>query len=245
MKIQVYLIILTSAVIMLQCSLSDSESPGQTLYSTSVFESDPDGWEAGFADFTLYNEDTIRAGYEHTSFTTAGGYQTVTAVKQSGYAVDGDLFIFIKNKIGGLEPNSNYKIGFNLEFYVQLNEDYPENIFDEQHGSFLKAGAFENEPRVDTVVNFENSGLSRVLTDFDKGDNHTVGDQMIYLGKVTHTRQDEAPVVMNGSSLTQPISAKSDDEGFVWVLVGLDANLPIYQSIYYSYIMIQFQLETQ
>ena len=245
MRIKIFLILLTSAFFMVQCSLDDSASPGPTLFFTSVFESDTEGWEAGFADYTLYNEDTLLADFEHTTYTTAGGQQTITAIKQSGYAVEGDLFMFIKNKIGGLEPNTNYNVGFNFEFYVQLNKDYTEDIFDEQHGSYLKAGAFENEPRIDTVENFEGSEYARVLPDFDKGENSEAGDQMLYLGKITHTMQDESPIMMNGSSLTQPISVKSDDEGFIWVLIGLDNNLPIYQSVYYSYIMIQFQQDTQ
>jgi len=235
-KILIYLVII---VFGFACMNNEDAEPS-ILIARSIFQEDSEGWEAGFAEYEEGLEDSMRLTFSHGSFMASANIGSVSSVIQSGYATNSDLFMFIKSQISNLEPNTDYSMIFNLELYAQLNEKFIGDLTSSNSGSFLKAGSFKNEPGV-TVIEDTDSNKRMVVTDFQKGEDENPGPNMVYLGKIIHTDVGDTPLLLIGTSEGSPILGTSDDEGKLWVVVGVDTNQPINQSIYYSYIGVQFR----
>lgn len=221
--------------------LNSDEQTNPLLLSNSIFVDDAEGWEAQFSEYEPGLEDSLKLSFTHDQFMATESIGNVTAVVQSGYATNSDLFMFIKRQISGFKPNTLYSIVFNLELFAQLNEDFNGDLADDNNGSFLKAAVYTIEPDTIVVDDSDHPGKKIVLTNFDKGDGRVSGPNMAFIGKLEFTTPDEAPVLLIGTSEGDDLLGTADSEGKMWMMIGVDTNQPIYQSIFYSYILIQFQ----
>jgi hypothetical protein len=228
-------------ILSLSGCLNNDDAPKPLLVSTAIFKNDAEGWEAQFAEYEPGLEDSLKLSFNHTTFMVSESVGQVSAVKQSGYATNSDLFMYIKRQISGFKPNTTYDVFFSLELYAQLNEDFNGDLDDPDNGSFLKVGILKNEPDTMVVNDIENLGKKQVITNFEKGEDKITGPNMAYLGKIEHTDRNESPLLLIATSEGYSLLGTADDEGKMWVMVGVDTNQPIYQSIFYSFIGIQFE----
>jgi len=211
------------------------------LVSTTVFAEDAEGWEAQFSEYEPGLEDSLKLSFAHDNFMATESIGEVTAVVQSGYATNSDLFMYIKRQISGFKPNTPYTVVFKLELFAQLNEDFSGDLTDDHNGSFLKASVYTEEPDTLIVDDDDNPGKKIVITNFEKGNDRTTGPNMAMIGKLEHTSVDEAPLLLIGSSEGDDLLGTTDSEGKMWMMIGVDTNQPIYQSIFYSFIGIEFR----
>lgn len=235
------ILINTGLLLMLSGCLNNDEVGNPLLVSTSVFAEDSEGWEAQFAEYEPGLEDSLQLSFTHDTIMATETIGEVTAVVQSGYATNSDLFMFIKRQISGFKPSTSYQVVYTLELLAQLNEDFNGDLSDVNNGSFLKASVYTEEPDTLIVDDIENPGKKTVTTNFEKGEDRTTGPNMALIGKLEYSDINETPQVLIGSSKQDDIIGTSDSEGKMWMMIGVDTNQPIYQSIYYSFIGIEFR----
>jgi len=221
----------------------DSEAPNEILVEYSVFDEGEEGWIAEFADYPVGLEDSMMLTFNHSPIYVSESIGNVSAVKQSGYAINSDLFMFIKQQISGLVPNSRYTVRIQVELNSQLKEKYDGNMDNEDYGSFLKVGAFKSEPLTKEIQDSSNADVSLVAVDFDKGENNQGGIDMTLIGRLEYTNIGAAPIMLNGSNEDYPLYTVTDDKGKLWIAVGVDTNIAVHQEISYTYIVAQFQFE--
>jgi hypothetical protein len=227
------------------CSLDsgDPTSPGGLLIERSFFDEGDEGWIAEFADYPEGLEDSMKLAYRPSPLFVSSSIGSVSAFKQSGYATNSDLFMFLKQQISGLQPNSRYTIIIEVELNSQLLEEYAGDLDNFEYGSFLKVGAFKTEPKTTIEQDEDNPDVSLVKTDFDKGEDDQGGQDMTMIGRLQYTGVDEKPIMLNGSNSDFPVYAATDAEGKLWIAVGIDTNVPVYQEVSYTYINATFQFE--
>ncbi len=218
----------------------DEDRPEPSLYTVNTFENDAEGWEALFADYPQGLEDSLKLSFDYGSFFPSELIGDVKAIIQTGYAANSDLFMFIKKQISGLEPEKQYAVVFNIELYAQLNQEYEGDIEQENKGSFLKSGVFTDEPGV-ILADGTGETPDTLVPDFQIGEANEAGLDMINVGKLEYTIPGATPVINFGSSVENPVNVMSDADGKVWLVLGVDTNIPVYMSIYYSNITVNYK----
>jgi hypothetical protein len=89
----------------------------------------------------------------------------------SGYNLSKDLFMYVKKRITGLRPNTDYTITFQVELASDLN-----TASSGGSGSVsLKAGATQSEPK--SVIE-----AGYYVMNIDKGNEASAGEDMMSLG---------------------------------------------------------------
>jgi len=240
MRLGVFILFVTT--LFSGCSIDSGDAPGPQLLAVSYFENDAEGWIAEFADYHEGLEDSMKFDFDFGSVNVQNDIGDLSAIVQEGYATNSELFMFVKQQVSGLEPNSRYLVVFNIEFNAQLLEEYTGLLDTLYLGSYLKAGVFTDEPNTKVIPDPENQDLNLVVTDFDIGNAaHEKGTDMMNLGFIEHTKVDQSPIVLLGDNQDDPIYANSDAEGKLWLAVGIDSNVPIYQAIKYSTIITEFE----
>ena len=121
--------------------------------------------------------------------------------------------------------------------------DYQGDLDNKDLGSFLKVGAFKTEPDTVEIPDAINQDFSNVAVDFDKGENSSGGIDMTFIGRLEYTQPGETTIMLNGNNVNFPIYTATDNEGKLWIAVGVDTNIPVYQEISYTYVFAQFQYE--
>jgi hypothetical protein len=227
------------------CSLEseDPTSPGGWLVERSFFDEGDEGWIAEFADYPEGLEDSMKLEYKSSPLFISESIGNVSALKQSGYATNSDLFMFVKQQISGFQPNSRYSVKIEVELNSQLKEEYSGDLDNLDYGSFLKVGAFKTEPKTTIEQDEDNPDVSLVKTDFDKGEDDQGGEDMTMIGRLEYTDLGEKPILLNGSNSDVPVYVATDAEGKLWIAVGIDTNIPVYQEISYTHIHAVFQFE--
>jgi len=236
------ILMLLVSIFLYGCIGFDEDSV-ELLYEYSPFDVDTEGWIAAFADYPVGLEDSMKLAYGHGSIYVSESIGNVSAFKQSGYATNSDLFMYIKQQVSGLVPNSRYKVTIEVELNSQLLLDYQGSLDSKDLGSFLKLGAFKTEPDTLEVFDAANQEFSTVAVDFDKGENSSGGIDMTFIGRIEYTKLGESPIMLNGNNLDSPIYTASDSEGKLWIAVGVDTNIPVYQEISYTYVLAEFEYE--
>jgi len=236
-------ILLLVSIVLYGCINHDNDASNDLLYETSVFDEGPEGWVACFADYPLGLEDSMKLDSSHGSIYVSESIGDVSAFKQSGYATNSDLFMYIKQQISGLIPNSRYTVKIEVEMNSQLLIDFDGDLDNKNLGSFLKVGAFKSEPDTLEIPDANNAEVSLVMADFDKGEDSSGGIDMTLIGRLEYTNLGATPIMLNGNNSDTPIYTASDAEGKLWIAVGVDTNIPVYQEISYTYIIAQFKYE--
>ncbi len=232
-------ILILSLISLVSCKI-DHPSSTKSLVAISTFENDVEGWIPSYADYPLSSKDSFNFDFKFSSFQSSSG-TSHNAARQSAYCENGQLFTYIKKQLVGFEPNTTYNITFNIQIYTSLTQAYDGgDLEDNSKGSFLKVGAFTDEPVNDTIDDSSNPGEKLIVTDFDKGMNGSSGADMLYLSKLDIIDINASPVVDVAINDQSPVIANSDSDGKMWMVVGFDTNVPIHFSAYYTYIGLQF-----
>jgi hypothetical protein len=180
------------------------------------FESGDQGWEGGISDFPADFPDranlyAVSNDIIPNSLSTDSKGLNITADNPNG-----DLFYFFKRKISGLEPASRYRLDFEFLVYTQLQGISEGEIF-------LKIGAVNFEPELEFQA--FGSETDYLMLNVDKGDNNDEsGADVVNIGSVKEFSGD-TPEVISGNSFDFPIEAVSDNNGELWLIVGVDSGV--------------------
>jgi hypothetical protein len=174
------------------------------------FESGYEGWVGDFADFPV--QDSVNWHLSHRIDTMPEIRPVQSGVILKGDNFSDDLFLFLKRKLTGLNPNADYTLIFSVD--VATRES-----FSMIGGSdlTLKAGATLVEPR--KVA----SAGDMYRMNLDKGNQSATGKDMDTLGKVRHAFQDTKTHLITLGNAGRPFHLKTGSEGTAWLIIGAES----------------------
>jgi hypothetical protein len=186
------------------------------------------GWEPGFTDYpvgqpsqadSIYNWDA-----NYSASPLLGGNHM--ALKLSCDNESEDIFMFIKRKVGGLQPNTSYSLVFTVDVVSDANLG---------DGMLLKAGASFVEPQ--KVIH-----NNRYELNLDKGENFQSGDDLFLLGRLDAPFDQSGYLYTSFNNAMDPrrFTAKTNNVGEIWLIVGTESSAAGINTIFFSKIQIIF-----
>ncbi len=194
---------------------------------TFTFDNDAEGWVVDFAD--------LPADYDQEIYELAGGYRALPeGLQGGGIYVQGhnrsdDLFMYLKRQVGGLRPNTAYSVSVSLDLATNVSPGLVGIGGSPGESVFVKAGASAIEPAsaVDSI------GHLRMNT--DKGNQSRGGQDMVVLGNIAHPDASrDAYAIKTLTNADAPLTATTDGEGRLWLIVGTDSGFEGLTTLYYS-----------
>lgn len=196
----------------------------------NAFTSTQNGWEGDVSDYGVEQQSLIEFSFTHTAL-PAPLDQAQKSLRVFGRNRSDDLFMFVRKQLTGLAPNTDYK----LQFDIDMASKYPSNSFGigGSPGSsvFLKAGASAIKPEKVLENNFYHLSV-------DKGHQSDEGKAVSLLGNVANGKDVEEYTLIKRSNKEQPLTARTNDKGELWVFVGTDSGFEGDQALYYSRIKV-------
>lgn len=146
MKNNLKLVVLLALVISSCSNDDDSSAEAKPIELNFDFKTDLEGWQGDFADYPVGEETFYELDVAHSKLPEPLD-QNQNTIKQVGNNHSDDLFMFLKRKVTGLQPDQQYDVTFAIEFAT----DAPSNSFGVggSPGSsvYIKAGATQMEPK--------------------------------------------------------------------------------------------------
>jgi hypothetical protein len=230
------MIVFVCMMLLCSCSPSDDDK-GISVFSVSFdFSESEDGWTADFADLPANAEDSSFYELKHGYTNLPANLGMRKAIMLSGNNHSDDLFMFIKRKVTGLNPNTSYT----LVFEVELASNAPKGTVgaggSPGESVYLKAGASEIEP----VKNLEGD---RYVLNIDKGNQSEAGSNATVLGDIaTPLTVAEYTLITrnNASPSAGPLVAQSNNAGEIWLMIGTDSGFEGTTTVYYTNVKVLF-----
>jgi hypothetical protein len=213
------------------CGVDDV--PGISVFSVhSDLNKSQDEWEADFTGYPISWEDSVayELKWDYTDLPPNVGGK---GIMLSGNNIDGNLFMFIKNKVTGLSPNTDYSLVFDVHAVSNAQTTTDANG-SPGNDVFLKAGASTTEPK--KIIEGDNCLLS-----LDKGSAPNVpGSDLIVLGNIAVNPSGYSYIQRSNATYNAPFVARTNSEGELWVIIGTDSAYTGTTTIYYSRVDIIF-----
>jgi hypothetical protein len=210
---------------------------GQTY--TFDFSVSDQQFEGGVSDFHVSQSDQHNFTFDNRNFQPPLDTQRL-AQYMSGVNPSDDLFMFMKKKITGLQPNTTYDVTFLVEFA----SIYPTNAFGvggpPGEGVTMKAGLTLIEP--DTIIT--DKGGSFVTMNIDKGNQSQPGADMDTIGHVGVSDTTTVYTMKTNDNIGHPFTFTTNNTGEAWLIVGTDSGFEAETALYYSSITVDFNITT-
>ncbi len=188
-------------------------------------------WVAGFADYSdTYDDLDLKAEMAPLPASLNPSGKT-TGFKVEGKNSPGDLFMFIKRKMTGLDPNQTYSITANIQFA----SDAPKGAIGiggaPGEAVFLKAGAVAFEPKV------SKNAQGTYVINVDKGNQGQSGKNMKIIGNVA--KADDKPGYVSLVRKAEKMTVKTNTDGECWIIIGTDSGYEGLTRLYYQKIDLE------
>jgi|GEM_PF-1747996 len=205
---------------------------------TYDFSSGKGDWQTGFSEYPLSAADTLQIEAEMVSSIGALGGDSLLRLS----AIDpvADIFPFIKLKVTGLTPSTEFNVLVETEF-AAVNLDPIGTTYEGDQEVHLKAGVFENEPLLIPANDSIDVGYSYEVLDIDKGNGVDVGNDMALLGTVVMPSPNVFSQLIRGINTGSQLSGTSDADGNMWLLIGTDSETQMHQAFYYSRVAVLYE----
>ncbi len=234
MKIWNYLLLAIS-VLIASCSKESDGLYEEKLVSITDFDDGTmDTWIVGFAQYPVGLEDSFRLSNRLGNFTTSNSGSGGLILR--GKSCNRELFMFVKGEIGGFDPDTFYDVIIDVELYTSLLETYDGDLHNKLLGSFLKVAAMANEPQISNIPDSEDAELLVAEMDIDIGLEYESSQDVVNLGKLVYSETGFEPIVLRGFNADNPIRVKTNSDGKLWLMVGIDTNVSVYQDVYINFI---------
>jgi hypothetical protein len=234
MKIKSVIVALSILPLLFSCKDdNDNVSPGQGGINDS-FNSSTQSWQGDFADYPKDSDAFYELKFSHENL-PAPLNQSSKGLLLSGNNHSDDLFMFIKKKVTGLQPNQTYKMKIDVELASNArSSDF--GVGGSPGGSvYIKAGMSVKEP----AKVLDNQNYYRL--NIDKGNQATGGADVVVLGNIDNGDKPEYALIKRSGKFT----GKTDDKGEVWVMVGTDSGFEAVTALYYTKIEASFAEVTE
>lgn len=228
MKKNLILIVVLFATAIVSCRKST-----WIAHEVFTFKNGTEGWIAGFADLPDGPdvEDEYELKFEHTGLPHPLNSDK-KSLMLSGNNHSDDLFMFLKRKVDGLKPGTQYHVRIEVELAtnaptqgIGVGGSPGENVF-------VKAGASTIEP--DVVLEASSNHLRMNI---DKGNQGFGGENMVIIGDLANGK-DKEEYTLKTMKMSQPIRIMSNEHGELWIIVGTDSGFEGTSTVYYSKIKV-------
>lgn len=224
---------MTVAVLMAGIISCNDKRDVEPVECSFEFTSDAEGWTGDFADYPVGSAESYKLEFEHTTL-PAPLDETEGALRLSGFNKSDDLFMFIKRKISGLEPNTTYY----ATFYVEFASNVPDGLYgvggSPGESVFVKAGATQTEP------DREEDDMNYYRMNIDKGGQSQGGADMVMIGDFSNdTASDD--YTLKTVTNDNRFSVTSDANGELWLIAGTDSGFEATTTIYYNKFWVVFE----
>lgn len=224
------------SIVLGSCSLSKDEGSILVSSYSNDFAVSQDDWQVDFSDFPAGIEDSafyeLKFAYTDRPASTGSG----KSVMLSGNNHSDDLFMFMKKKLTGLSPNTDYTVVFDVELASNAPRGYSGVGGSPGESVFLKAGASGMEPK--KVIESK-----QYTFNLDKGNQSSSGLMATVLGNIATTESStdyELITRSNASSNAAPFIARSNSDGEIWLFVGTDSGFEGITTVYYTRVNVVF-----
>jgi hypothetical protein len=213
------------------CNTPDDTVIPADLPYESYFQTGTDGWTGGIVDYGTAQDSIMQFKFERsklpTPLDTARQSLMLTSMNRSD-----DAFMYATKKLSGLLPNTDYS----LVFTIELASQYPANsigIGGSPGGSvYLKAGAVSFEPKKVLKNDFYE------LENVDKGNQSQGGKDVALLGNIGTDNDSNGYQLITRTNTNAPVTARSNANGELWLIVGTDSGFEGKTTLYYSKISV-------
>jgi hypothetical protein len=199
-----------------------------TSFTYNFNESSYD-WQYDFADYPSAASDS--------SYALQYDYGTVPGMTRKGIMLSGDnhsddLFMYIKKKLVGLDPNTTYTITFDITLASDAKEGELGAGGAPGESVFVKVGASTTEPK--TVTEGD-----QFVMNIDKGDQSANGANMKVIGNIAVPENSEGFQQLNltnspyNSMYNTPVVVTTNNDGELWLIVGTDSGFEGVTTVYY------------
>ena len=196
------------------------------------FSNGYDGWSGDFADYPISDTEYYLLEFNRTTLPTPLN-TNIYALKINGKNLSDDLFMFIKRKITGLNPNTTYQLLIDVEFASNVAT----NLFGiggaPGEGVIMKVGASIIEP-----VRVNSNGY--YIMNIDKGNQTTDGVDMNAIGHIGVSDTTTEFTLINRNNAANLFSITTDVNGEVWICIGTDSGFEGTTTLYYNRINLTF-----
>jgi len=181
-------------------------------------------WSGDFTDYKIRDSSQVKFQFLYTNVPTNTPVSQRSLVL-SGINTSDDLFLFIKKKITGLKPDTEYTIAFDVEMTCNSDKQSKDTLV-------LKAGASAFEPQ--KIIQGEYYRMN-----LDKGATGANGVDMIVIGKVglnANNISQEYGVIQSGiePSAYLYVKTKTNSEGDIWLILGTESIYAGVTTIYFT-----------
>ncbi|MEK0369383.1 MAG: hypothetical protein QQN62_07270 [Nitrosopumilus sp.] len=195
------------------------------------FQQNLEEWTADFADYPEGEDIFYELDYGHSPLPLPLD-TTQNALKISGNNHSADLFMFIKRRISGLTPNTEYQVLFDIVMVsnapvnsVGIGGSPGSNVY-------LKVGATIIEPEKIVVDDF-------YIMNIDKNNQSSSGKDMIQIGNIGTKKDIFEYTLIKRNNFNKPFKVKTDVNGEVWLIVGTDSGFEGKTTLYYYTITVK------
>jgi len=202
------------------------------------FESGDEGWIVGFSDYPVGLSLSDSLVLYQLSYGWSKLPASVTPA-QSGIRISGinrsdDLFMYIKRKITGLLPDTEYK----MDFEVDLASNAPTNAIGiggpPGEAVVLKVGASPKEP-----LNVRDA-LQHYRLNIDKGNQSVGGADMAVIGHVGVADTTTVHAIIRRRTTTS-IVKRSSANGELWLITGTDSGFEGKTELWWARVKVVLQ----
>jgi len=212
-------------LVLFACSDKNLDQPDPVEFYFDFAEG-TDGWTGDFADYPVGEEEFYELVFEHDTLPEPLD-QNQMALKLSGNNHSDDLFMFIKRKVGGLEPNKVYFVTFTIEFATNVPDNTMGTGGSPGESVYIKVGAATTEPRkVKDDQNFYRMNI-------DKSNQAQNGKDMVVVGDFSNDTKQSVYALKTVTNQT-PFGASTDENGNLWLIIGTDSGFEATTTIYYN-----------
>ena len=235
MRIKLLLFLSLITLLFSNCSDDENDTTNPEFVElTFDFQNDTQSWEGDFADYPVGEEDFYELSYEFSYLPTPLN-TNLGALKQSGNNHSDDLFMFIQRQLNELEPNTDYKVSFEIEFASNVANGMVGVGGSPGEGVAIKAGVTNIKPE---KINQE--GMYQM--NIDKGNQGTGGSDMFLIGDFSNdTNQNE--YTLKNLVANDILTVSTNGSGELWLVIGTDSSFEATTTIYYN--LIKVKLEKQ
>ena len=200
----------------------------------SNFEQTTDSWSVDFADFGADQDTTIFEFGSEIAPLPSPLDTTKKALRVQSHNRSDDVFMFLKKKVSGLDPNSTYSVIYDIDLGTNAAQATLGIGGSPSESVYLKAGASPNEPIVKLVNGFYEVTI-------DKGQQATGGSEMTVLGDISNGKDSTTYTLVKRSNAEAPVTVKPNANGDIWLCVGTDSGFEGLTTLYYDRIKVTIQ----
>lgn len=193
------------------------------------FSTEPPGWAFGTSDFSSETKPTdVVTEYRTLPLPFSGKGLYTFGTNRSD-----DLFIYIKKKYSGFAPNTEYALSFQATIVTNVATGCFGVGGSPGESVWFFGGASPVEPLTIQKGN-------EFVMNIDRGGQAGSGKYAQVLGTIGNASTDcgRAPYMEKKLSNQAPLNVKTEADGSLWVLFGLDSGFESTSHIYYKNITV-------